>query len=272
MITVNLPKSDAYQSLYALSGYGVRDSLIITNDTPQTIFLTQSDTQPVDDSNAFFAHPYQTVLAHADGKTLWIRGKPGPVVVQKLSSTVTPFTSVELPHDIMTREEEGFRRVRVDTGQTSFWVGTEARSFKDLNIPSGGTYVIKVVVPVNTVLWNVTLSIDSGAVKLSTISGGTDDGGFTTQLPLFPKNAMSSRLQPYYVFQNKLYEGGTQTGGTVIDVVRIATSGSTAQRQTVGGSVADERGVSPGTYYWKFENTSNNTVVGTFHCSWEERV
>lgn len=44
MIVVQLPKSEAYQSLYDLSGYSVNDSLIITNDTPQTIFLTQADT------------------------------------------------------------------------------------------------------------------------------------------------------------------------------------------------------------------------------------
>lgn len=82
MIVVNLPKSEAYQSLYELSGYSASDSLIITNDTPGTIFLTQNDVQPLDDSNAFFAHPYTTVLAHADGHPLWIRGRPGPVVVQ----------------------------------------------------------------------------------------------------------------------------------------------------------------------------------------------
>ena len=144
MIVVQLPKSEAYQSLYALSGFTVNDSLIITNDTPQTIFLTQSDTQPLDDSNAFFAHPYQTVLAHADGKPLWIKGKAGPVVVQKLSSTVTPFTSIEFPHDTMTSEEEGYRRLRVDIGQTAFFVGKEGRTFKELNIPQGGRYVVEI--------------------------------------------------------------------------------------------------------------------------------
>lgn len=43
MIVVQLQKSEAYQPLYDLSGYSVNDSLIITNDTPQTIFLTRSD-------------------------------------------------------------------------------------------------------------------------------------------------------------------------------------------------------------------------------------
>ena len=33
MIVVQLQKSEAYQSLYALSGYSVNDSLIITDST-----------------------------------------------------------------------------------------------------------------------------------------------------------------------------------------------------------------------------------------------
>ena len=38
MIVVQLPKSEAYQSLYALSGYSVNDSLIITNSTVIGVF------------------------------------------------------------------------------------------------------------------------------------------------------------------------------------------------------------------------------------------
>lgn len=272
MIVVQLPKSEAYQSLYALSGFTVNDSLIITNNTPQTIFLTQSDTQPLDDSNAFFAHPYQTVLAHADGKSLWIKGKAGPVVVQKLSSTVTPFTSIEFPHDTMTSEEEGYRRLRVDIGQTAFFVGKEGRTFKELNIPQGGRYVVEITLPVDVILFDLSLSIDAGSVRLSTIAGGTSTGTFGETLPVIPKNTMSSRQQPFYVLQAQLKAGGDVTGGTVIDVARVVASGSTSKQSTAGGNVSGERGVGAGRYHWVFENISNSTVTGVFSCYFEERA
>lgn len=271
MIVVQLPKSDAYQPLYTLSGYSVSDSLIITNDTPQTIFLTQSDTQPTDDSNAFFAHPYQTVLAHADGKPLWVRGKPGPILVQLLSRTITPFTAVEFPHDTMTSDLEGFRRLRVDLGQTGFFEGREARSFWEFSIHSGTSQYIKVNVPVNTILMSVDVTVDAGGLRVSTLAGATDGKAFTGSLPIVPKNTMTSRRTPFYVPQNTLQTGGTAVGGTVIDIVRLVTSGSTAQKSSIGGAIADERGVTPGIYYWKFENISNSTTTGTFHTVWEER-
>lgn len=272
MIVVNLPKSEAYQSLYDLSGYSVDDSLIITNDTPGTIFLTQSDTQPIDDSNAFFAHPYNTVLAHADGKPLWVRGRAGPVVVQKLSSTVTPFTSIEFPHDTMTSKREGFRRLRVDVGQTGFFEGREARTFKELNIAAGARYVIEITLPTNVILYEVNLSLDAGSVRLSTITNGTSTGTFNEILPVIPKNTMTTRPAPYHVFQTVLKAGGDVTGGTVIDIARIISSGATSKQATVGGVVSGERGVAPGLYHWVFDNISNSPATGVFSCFFEERL
>ena len=43
------------------------------------------------------------------------------------------------------------------------------------------------------------------------------------------------------------------------------------KQSSIGGAIADERGVGAGTYYWKFRNLGNSIVTGTFHCFWEER-
>lgn len=271
MVVIDFPKSEEYQSLYALSGYSSPTSLIVTNDTPSVIFLTQKPTKPEDDYTSFSVHPYQTILVHGDANPIWCRGKAGKIIVQKLSSTITPFTAIEFPHDTLTSDAEGYRRLRVDLGQTGFFEGREARSFKEFSIPSGQSYFIKASVVVNTILMLVDVSIDSGGLRVSTIAGGTETTPFNSNLPVLPKNLMTTRRQPYYTLQNQLQDGGTITDGTVIDIVRLVTAGSTAQQSTVGGTIADERGVATGTYYWRFENISNSTVNGVFHVTWEER-
>jgi len=49
MKIINLPQSTSYQSLYDLSGYEAPDSLIVTNNTTEILFLKQQATQPDDD-------------------------------------------------------------------------------------------------------------------------------------------------------------------------------------------------------------------------------
>lgn len=272
MYIVNLQKSLSYQAFYQLTPYSSPDSLILTNNSPAQLFVVQSETQPTDDAHSFCVNTEETILVHGNTHPIWVRGGPGPILVQLLSRTITPFTAVEFPHDTMTSDREGFRRLRVDIGQTAFFVGKEGRTFKELNIPQGGRYVVEITLPVDVILFDLSISIDAGSVRLLTIAGGTSTGTFGEILPIIPKNTMSSRQQPFYVLQTQLKDGGDVTGGTVIDVARVVTSGATAKQSTVGGSVSSERGVGAGTYHWVFENISNSTVTGMFSCYWEERA
>lgn len=272
MFVVTLAKSSSYQAFYPLTPYTSPDSLIITNNSPAQLFIVQSDVQPDDNAHAFCVNTEETILVHGNEQPIWVRGGTGPILVQLLSRTVTPFTAIEFPHDTMTSQREGFRRLRVDIGQTAFFEGREFRTFRDLSIPSGGTYTAKVIVPVNTILFNVSLTVDNGTLRLDTIAGAvTETTPFTEQFSIFGKNLMSSIRQPPYVRQNNILGGGDITGGTIIDTTRLVAATATSQQATVGGQIADERGVAPGTYYWKFTNQSNGTVAGTFHCFWEER-
>lgn len=72
-----------------------------------------------------------------------------------------------------------FARVKVDMAQTSFFEGREFRMFKELNIPTSGTYVIRATVPVNTILMSARLELDLGNVRVGTYVGGTPGGVFT---------------------------------------------------------------------------------------------
>jgi hypothetical protein len=186
------------------------------------------------------------------------------------SLSIVPAQTVMFPSVLYTDGGFGpYSRLRVDVDQTSFWQGLQYRSFREINIPSGTTEVIKVVVPVNTVLFDVSLTLDASSVRLRTLSGGTAGGTFGTILPVLRKSTMTDT--PVILAQNSLSSGGTHSGGSDIDVIRLVVAGATAQQSSVGSKPYDQRGVGPGTYYWRLENIGNAAATGVFSCWWEER-
>ncbi len=272
MQVVSIPSNLTYTNLYTLSGFDAGTSLIITNNTSTTAFLVQASVPPLASSDQYPLQSGQTVLVHATDDAIWIRGGTGPVLVQSVTETITPFQSVDLPRDVWTWNVEKFRRLRVDTGQTSLATGHQGRTFREFSIAAGATYLIRVTVNVNTLLWSVDLSVDSGSVRLATYVGGTPAITPTDVIPVIPKNTTNERPTPFYVLQNQLAGAATTlTGGTLIDVVRVATAGATAQQVSVGSLPFSERAVAPGTYFWVLNNYSNSTATGVFSSFWEER-
>lgn len=163
------------------------------------------------------------------------------------------------------------QRLRVDVGQTGFFAGREARTFRELAIPTGNTIVVKAVVPLNIILFGLSVFLTDGAVKVETMVGGTEGGTFSETLPIFPRNTMTERPTPFYVPQVVLTAGGTHTGGTVLDVLYAATSGIGSQAASVGVETGDERGVGAGTYYFRITASGSATATGVFKARWEER-
>jgi len=182
----------------------------------------------------------------------------------------------ELP--VTSGESTGFERVRVDVAQTSFFEGREFRTFKELNVASGSVYVVKAVVPVNTNLLQLELSLDSGFARIGTYVGGTEGGTFAEALPIFSVNNMSlgvnrrkTRENVAYANQNILTAGGTHTGGTELDVLRAKVAGVTIQAASVNAA-SGERGIAPNTYYFRISTVSGtDPIAGVFRARWEER-
>lgn len=277
MQVVSIPSEITYSNLYTLSGFASGTSLIVTNNTSTPAFLVQAVSPPLASSDQYPLLTGQTVLVHATSDPIWIRGGTGPVLVQKVTETITPFTGVDLPHDMYTSGKEKYRRLRVDVAQTGFFEGREFRTFKELSVGSGATLVLRVVVNTNTILQNVSLSLDAGSIKLRTVSGGTPTGTFSETLPVIPKNTMTGGLfpappAPLYLAQNTVTAGATAlTGGVDIDIIRIVVAQASGQASSVGANVDDSRGVGPGTYYWVFNNFGSGTATGVFSAFWEER-
>ena len=172
----------------------------------------------------------------------------------------------------------GFERLRVDMAQTGFFEGREFRTFKELNVANGATYVIKAVVPINIILFGLELTIDDGSARLSTAVGGAEGGTFSETLPIFGTNNMTSgpdhrraRNGSVYASQVALTAGGTHTGGTELDVIRLKTTNASGSAISVGNMPDSERGVGPNTYYFRLQNLGTGALLGTLKTRWEER-
>lgn len=272
LVTIELPDSTEFHNLYTLTGFPSGSSLIVNNNTNSPLFLVQSPTQPLSSAAAYPIPTGDTALVHHDDDPVWLMGpSDSPIIVQTLTNTITPFTSIELPHGLYTSEREDYRRIRVDVAQTGFFEGREFRTFKELSIPIEGVYVVKAVVPIDIILFALELDVDAGGVRMTTKLGGTEGGDFSETLPIIAKNRMSTVPQPPYTAQTVLTAGGTHSGGTAIDIVRVLSANQQNSRTTVGSRVSDERGVAAGTYYFVLENLSNTAVSGTFKAWFEER-
>lgn len=163
-------------------------------------------------------------------------------------------------------------RLRVDVGQTGFFAGREFRTFKELSIAASSEYVIKAVVPFNIILFGLTVVVESGQLRMTTLAGGTSGGTFSETLPVLGRNNMTERPMPFYSPQVVLTAGGTITGGTILDVVRLKADQNSNRASSVGSEPGDERGILPGTYHFRLENlNSTDPIAGVLSARWEER-
>src|SRR5574337_1254648 len=167
----------------------------------------------------------------------------------------------------------GFDRVKVDPGQTNFFLGRQFRAFKELSIPTGTTLVIRVVTTIPVILMSAELELDNGWVKMSTVAGGTAGGTFTPETAVFNMNNMPVGMDKAeaYAATVTLASGGTLSGGTLLDVIRVKVANNSNFGASVNSAEALPRGVSPGTYYYVLQNLGADTATGVWRVAWEDR-
>ena len=125
------------------------------------------------------------------------------------------------------------------------------------------------IAPCNTIVQRFSVELDLAAIRLELVAGGTEGGTFGTALPIFKSNTMSTASN--YAPQVTMNQGGTHTGGTVVDLLR-AISGDKLQKATAATVTEDfSVGFSAGTYYIRLINTDGATASGIFRARWEER-
>lgn len=186
-----------------------------------------------------------------------------------------------LPRKLATlpsKLRQGISRLQVDVGSTGFFDGREFRYFNEFSIPTGSSVFIRVtVVDDGIILKRQDIGVDTGAVRFrawrnATVSGATWNPPLSPLSGIFNNNNLPSA--PSYAKKTIIESSteGTISGGTVAEVKRVRSAGATAQRVSVGDSVAMERGIAPGVYDLEFENVSNDTATGVFNLIFEERT
>lgn len=178
-----------------------------------------------------------------------------------------------------TDKLSGFERLRVDVAQTGFFEGREFRTFRELNIAASATYVVKVLVPINIILMSLGVDLDQGYLRIGTYLGGSEGGSFSEILPAIGANNMAAGINrrrsatgALYASQLGLTAGGTHSGGTELDVLRVKTAGNSNQGSSIGTESDSVRGVAANTYYIRLLNLSaTDAALGVFSARWEER-
>ena len=275
MKIVTIPSSTSYSNLNTLASISVSKSFVITNHTSGLVSIIVSPTQPADDARGVPLYSTQTFYVEESDTIVWIKGTTGKVVIQDTAEIVSPYGIVNLPKDVWTSSAEGFRRLRVDPGQTGFFAGKFFRSYIELTIPTAGPSVqFRFTSPVDFILWTQTLEITQGALELRIFTGATSTGTWT-QRSVVGVNRMAARQSPYYVAQSTLETGGNFTGGTEVDLMKVRASSANNSASNVGFG-ASERGLPAGVYHGRFQTLTGGVTVNDpaqmiYSLIWEER-
>jgi hypothetical protein len=274
MALITLPSSE-WIDILTVSGISPKFDTVLRNYGSSTINVIVQASIPTG-SGGFPVLTGDMVSVANNQEKIWVKGVSGVRVWidDQDSNGITLYQSVGFQKDLLTGSGEdilGTKRLRVDQGQTSFWQGKQYRTFQELNIAGGASHTIRIVTGVNTILKGLSLNILTGDARMEVLGGGTAGGTFGVTLPVIRRSTMT--VTPVVASLNVLTSGGTQTGGTLLDVVRVAAAEAQGNRKesSVGGSQDDERGVAPGTFFYRINAVGAVAVTGVINISWEER-
>ena len=173
------------------------------------------------------------------------------------------------PSDLLTSPVEGARRVKTETGSTSFDLGKSFRLPYEYSV--GATpVVLRFTSPVTFRLTEQLLTCDIANARLDAYRDGTESGVWT-DVPAFSRN-FASTFQDGYTRQVTIETGGAFVpDGPPVDILRVRTSGATAQRGTASFPLGSPRQLPAGTYYLVLSRIDGNeTAAGVYLIEWDE--
>lgn len=161
-------------------------------------------------------------------------------------------------------------RLRVDVGQTGFFEKREFETFREFAAATTGTYVLRVVSPINFILQDLAVELEAGSARLATFSGGTPTGVFSETLPYVAANTMTETPAAYtpQLALTAIPSGGSLAGGSAIRVTRIKAADNSNFASSVGSTPDLVVGRGPGTYYIVLTLTA---AIGVLKGRFEER-
>lgn len=171
---------------------------------------------------------------------------------------------------ISTSRDVRTARLKTADGSTAF---EEGRAFR---LPfeygfDGTPVVLRFTAPVGFKLTEQLLSCDVGNVRLAAYRDGIESGVWTN-VPSFSKNPAGG-IEYGYTGQVIIATGGAfdPNGNPSVDVLRVRTAGSTAQRSTASKVLASDRALPAGVYYIVLSRIDGTGAsAGVYLIEWEE--
>lgn len=205
-------------------------------------------------------------MADIDFSVLWSGVKKR--LVDMLDGTHAERVISQPPAFLLTGTTK--QRLRVDPGQTSFFEKREFEFFREFASATTATYVMRFVSPVNFILTDLDISLETGTARLSTYSGGTPTGTFSEALPYIAANTMTETPPAYspQMVITAIPTGGSLAGGSTIRVTRVKAANNSNFASSVGNTPDLVVGRMPGTYYLVLELTA---AIGVLKGRTEER-
>lgn len=158
------------------------------------------------------------------------------------------------------------RRVNTDSELASFYAGTQFRSFREITLAAGASLVLKMTRPVDVIIRGFRMHVSDGEMRCDIYRDAVPGGSWVSDQPVIPKCEFADRPPPIYTSQCTFASGGTFTGGTLYDVMRVKTAGASGQAATVGDENDNQLGIpanSVGIYL--FSNPGNASAS----CIWD---
>lgn len=249
-----------FLNLTALGNANTR--LILQNQGRDVLYIFKQSSQPTEDSPCFRLFNWQSQEVDNSAGDIWVAAQ------QETQLFTTPSTNLyanygDIPPDLYTSTKEGFRRIRVDTGQTGFFDG---RMF-ELNRKITSPIVFRFVSPVPFILHAQSVSCSDGDIEMfAWDQSQVTVGGTWTPTPFWRQNENNTT----YNSQVTISQGGSIVVNDLNhyrDYARVKAPSATAQQTTVTGRPSSERYHNAGTYYIQHLGTG----VGSYYINWEER-
>lgn len=174
------------------------------------------------------------------------------------------------PSDLLTSEENYLRRVKVETGSTSYELGSRFRVFHDFS-DDAMPIVLKFSITKDIDLISAQQSVYEGWLRYRVFTGGVE-GGVFAPIQQFRSNNKSTAdigVDSGMVVST----GGTldTSSATLSDIVYLKTSGATGQSSTISNGDNTLRGFPATTAYVVIDQIpgGNNPPKGVLKYEWE---
>lgn len=248
-----------------LSSEGLPNTkLLLQNQGRDVMYIFKSISAPTLSTPALNLFNWQSVEVDNSGGDIWVGSQQDGYLLVAESSEIG-YPTVSLPSYMFTNAPEGYKRLRVEDGQTSLYSGKMFEVHRKITSP----IVFKFTCTTPFLLHRQIISVSDGDIEMHAwhSSQVTESGTWTTT-PVWRQNEQNDS----YVRTSTLSQGGNIVVNTLElenyrDYARAKTSSSTAQRSTVDGRPSSERLHKPGTFYIQFTGTG----VGSYYFNYEER-